>query len=163
MKTWPFIRNPGVRQLKIVRIREIDLKVRYLTNFNPHSVRLKRPLRRKLRMRCFFDVPKVKESSFFNPTSLTPHQIFDAHLLETNDFSPFRFHFSVGFIPTSWFESDDFIAYSNEWDWREKTMFIHTNQPLITSFYIKKVPIFRRISDESALIRTFLRNGRVRG
>ena len=20
----------------------------------------------------------------------------------------------------SWFESDDFIAYSNEWDWREK-------------------------------------------
>ena len=41
-------------------------------------------------------------------------------------------------------------------------MFIHTNQPLITSFYIKKVPIFDRISDESALIRTFLRNGRVR-
>ena len=41
-------------------------------------------------------------------------------------------------------------------------MFIHTNQPLITSFYIKKIPIFRRISDESALIRDFLRNGRVR-
>ena len=40
-------------------------------------------------------------------------------------------------------------------------MFIHTNQPLITSFYSKKVPIFRRISDESALIRTFLRNGRL--
>ena len=29
-------------------------------------------------------------------------------------------------------------------------MFIHTNQPLITSFYLKKVPIFCRISDESA-------------
>ena len=41
-------------------------------------------------------------------------------------------------------------------------MFIHTNQPLITSFYIKKVLIFCRISDESALIRNFLRNGRVR-
>ena len=41
-------------------------------------------------------------------------------------------------------------------------MFISTNQPLITSFYIKKVPIFFRISDESALIRNFLRNGRVR-
>ena len=25
-------------------------------------------------------------------------------------------------------------------------MFIHTNQPLITSFYIKKVPIFCQIS-----------------
>ena len=26
------------------------------------------------------------------------------------------------------FESDSFIAFSNEWDWREKTIFIHTNQ-----------------------------------
>ena len=41
-------------------------------------------------------------------------------------------------------------------------MFIHTNQPLITKFYIKSVPIFCGISDESALIRNFLRNGRVR-
>ena len=45
-------------------------------------------------------------------------------------------------------------------------MLIHTNQPLIkaliTSFYIKMVPIFCQISDESELIRNFLRNGRVR-
>ena len=41
---------------------------------------------------------------------------------------------------------------------RKRTMFIHTNQPLIISFYIKKVPLCR-ISDESALIRTFLRKG----
>ena len=41
-------------------------------------------------------------------------------------------------------------------------MFIHTNQPLITSFSIKKVPNFCRISDESAFVRNFLRNGRVR-
>ena len=40
-------------------------------------------------------------------------------------------------------------------------MFIHTNQPLVTSFYIKKIPIICRISDESALIGNFLRNGRV--
>ena len=40
-------------------------------------------------------------------------------------------------------------------------MFIHTKQPLITSFYIKKVPTFCRISDESALVHNFLRNGRV--
>ena len=45
---------------------------------------------------------------------------------------------------------------------RKKTMFIHTNQPLIKSFFIKKVPILCRISDESALIRYFLRKGRVR-
>ena len=39
-------------------------------------------------------------------------------------------------------------------------MFIYTNQPLITSFYIKKEPIFCRISDESALIRNFLQQAR---
>ena len=30
---------------------------------------------------------------FFNRTSLTLQQIFDAHLLETTDLSPSRFHF----------------------------------------------------------------------
>ena len=60
-----------------------------------------------------FDVSKVKESSFFlNRTSLNPHQIFDAHLLEKTDLGPSRFHFSLGFISRSWFESDGFIAYS---------------------------------------------------
>ena len=47
---------------------------------------LKRPLRKKLRMRWFFDVSKVKESSFFNRTSLTLLQIFDAHPFEITDF-----------------------------------------------------------------------------
>ena len=42
-------------------------------------------------------------------------------------------------------------------------MFINTNQPFIKSFYTKKVPIFRRISDKSALIRNIRRNERVRG
>ena len=42
-----------------------------------------------------------------------PHQIFDAHLLETTDLSPSRFNFSVGLISRSCFESDGFIAYSN--------------------------------------------------
>ena len=40
---------------------------------------LRRPLRRKLRMRWFFDVSKMKESSFLNRTSLTSLQIFDVH------------------------------------------------------------------------------------
>ena len=44
--------------------------------------------------------------------------------------SPFIFHFYVGFILRSCFESADFIAYSKGSYWREKkTMFIHTNQP----------------------------------
>jgi len=46
---------------------------------------LRRPLRKKLRMGWFFDVSKVEESSFFNRTSLTLPQIFDAHLLENTD------------------------------------------------------------------------------
>ena len=56
-------------------------------------------------------------------------------------------HISVGFISRSCFDSDGFIAYSNEWDWREKQMmFIYTNQPLIISFFIKKVPIFAELA-----------------
>ena len=65
-------------------------------------------------MRWFFDVSKVKESSFYKSDLIDPPQIFDAHLLETTDLSPSRFHFPVGLISRSCFESDGFIAYSNE-------------------------------------------------
>ena len=41
---------------------------------------LRRRLRRKLRMRWFFDVSKVKESSFFKSNLTEPPQIFDARL-----------------------------------------------------------------------------------
>ena len=110
----------------------IDLEIAILTlnwdlQLEIENLTLRRPLRRKLRMRWFFDVSKVKESSFFKSNLTDPPQIFDAHLLENTDLSPSRFHFSVGFISRSCFESDGFIAYSNEWDWREKTMFINTN------------------------------------
>ena len=73
-----------------------------------------RPLRKKLRMRWCFDVSKVKKSSFFKSDLTDLPQIFDAHLLKNTNLSPFRFHFSVGFISRSCFESDGFIAYSNE-------------------------------------------------
>ena len=63
----------------------------------------------------------INPQSIFLKADLTePPQIFDAHLLENTDLSPSRFHFSMGFIWRSCFESDGFIAYSNEWDWREK-------------------------------------------
>ena len=81
---------------------------------------LTRPLRRKLRMRWFFDVSKVKESSFFKSDLTDPPQNFVAHLLDTTNLSPSRFHFSVSFNINICFDSDSFIAYSNEWDRREK-------------------------------------------
>ena len=93
----------------------------HIARFRPLTLR--RPSRRKLRMRWFFDVSKVEESSFFK-SDLTspPPQIFDPHLLVkfsqfsrfNTDLSPSRFHFSVGFISRSSLESDSFIAYSNE-------------------------------------------------
>ena len=85
---------------------------------------LRCPLQRKVRMRWFFDISTEKESRFFKSDLNDPHQIFNAHLLETTDLSPSRFHFSTGFIPRSWFESDDFIAYSNGWDWRGKERYL---------------------------------------
>ena len=51
---------------------------------------------------------------FFTSDITDPNQIFDVHVLETNDLSPSGFHFSVGLISRSCFESDGFIAYSNE-------------------------------------------------
>ena len=51
---------------------------------------------------------------FFKSDLTDPPQIFDAYLLENTDLSPSRIHFSVGFISKSCFESDGFIAYSNE-------------------------------------------------
>ena len=72
---------------------------------------------------------------FFNRTLLTPHQIFDAHLLVNTDLGPSRFRFSVGFISRSWIESDGFIAYSNEWDWREKERCLFTLTNLYSNYF----------------------------
>ena len=124
------------------------LALKKLFHIDSEWLTLRRPWCRRLRMRWFFDISKVKESRFFKSDLTGPNQIIDAHLLETTDLSPSSFHFSVGFISRSCFASDGFLAYSKEWDWREKTMFIQTNEPLITSFYVKKVPIFA----ESAMI-----------
>ena len=80
--------------------------------------------------------------SFFKSDLTDPPQIFHAHLLENTNLSLSSFNFTVGFISRSCFESDGFIAYWNEWDWTEKTMFIPTNQPLFTSIYIKRYLFF---------------------
>ena len=96
-------------------------------------ITLTRPLRKKFRMRWFFDVTKVKESSFSKSDLTDPPQIFDAHLLVNTNLSPSSFNFSVGFYIM--------IMFWVRW--------FHT--------------YFFRITDESALIGNFLRNGRVRG
>ena len=87
----------------------------------PIWLTLRRPLHKKLRMRWFFDVSKVKESSF----SLTPSDFWWASLEGTN-VSPSSFNFPVG--------------------QEKKTMFIHTDQPLTTSFYIKKYLFFAELA-----------------
>ena len=69
-----------------------------LRSLNRHSkLTLRYPLRKKLRMSWFFDVSKVKESSFFLIGPHWPPQIFDPHLLENTNFSPSSVQFSVGF------------------------------------------------------------------
>ena len=45
----------------------------------------RRPLCEKLRMRWFFDVSMVKESSFFKSDLTDPPQILNGHLLEYTD------------------------------------------------------------------------------
>ena len=78
--------------------------------FNPHT-----PVAQKVAYEVVFRRFQGEGVEFFlNRTSLTPPQIFDAYLLENINLSPSRFHFSVGFISRSCFESDGFIAYSNE-------------------------------------------------
>ena len=55
------------------------------------ALTLRRPLRKKLRMRWFFDVSEVKASSFFKSAlSDPPPQIFDARLIENTNLSSFE-------------------------------------------------------------------------
>ena len=125
---------------------------------------LRRPLHRKLRMRWFLDVSKGKESSFFKSDLTDPPSDFCCASFGNYRFKTFQISFFSGFYIkiifwVRWF----YNLFERMRLERKIKMSIQTNQPLITSFYIKKVRIFCRISDESALIRNFLRNGRLRG
>ena len=87
-----------------------------LMYFNPQA-----PVAQKIAYEVVFRRFLWWRSRVFFKSDLTePPQIFDAHLLGNTDLSPSRFHFSVGFRSRSFFESDCFIAYSNEWERREK-------------------------------------------
>ena len=83
-----------LKKVFVVKMKELCNRNLHVEKTSDCSLTLRRPLRGKLGMRWFFDISKVKESSFFLIlTSLTPPRIFDAHLLENTDFSPSRFHF----------------------------------------------------------------------
>ena len=49
-----------------------------------------------------------------------PLRFFMRIFLENTNLSSSSFHFSAGFYIKVCFESDGFIAYRNEWDWKEK-------------------------------------------
>ena len=110
-------------------------------------------MRRKLRMRWFFDISKVKESNLTDP-----NQIFDAHLLETTDLSPSRFHFQL-VLYQDYVLSQMIVKliWTNETGEKKKRC-LYKND-----YLYNKDTYCCRTSHESALIRNFLRYGRVRG
>ena len=67
---------------------------------------------------------KIADEFFLNRTSLTPLQIFDAHFLGNTDFSPSRFHFSVGFISRSCFVNNSTIWLKKTWGVRKSREFL---------------------------------------
>ena len=102
---------------------------------------LRRPLRRKVRMRWFFDISKVTQSSFFKLNLTDPPLDFWCASFGKHQFKPFSFHFPMDFYIKIIFEFGRVKLIRPIEIEEKKTMFNHTNQPLITSFYIKKVPI----------------------
>ena len=75
-----------VKILGMIRYNQFDI---FFIYFKPQA-----PVAQKMRMRWFFDVSKVKESSFLkSDLTAPPPQIFVAHLLENTDLSPSIFHF----------------------------------------------------------------------
>ena len=120
----------------------VDLK-----NISVIELTLRRPLRRKLRMRWFFDVSKVKESRFFKLDLTDPPSVFLCASFGNYRFKAFQISFFSGFyikiiFGVRWFYSS-FERMRLE---RKRTVFIHTNQPLITSFYIKRYLFFAKLA-----------------
>ena len=98
-----------------------------------YRLTLRRPLRRKLWMRWFFDVSKVKESSFLksNLTYPLPSDFWCASFGNYR-FKPFQISFFSGFYIKIIFWVRWFIAYSNEWNWRAKGRFLFA----LTNLYL---------------------------
>ena len=93
--------------LPTVETKTKNVEVRVASNFDYIEIGIKlpltltRPLRKKLRMKWFFDVSKVKESSFFFKSNLTEPLRFLMRI--------FRKYQSKVLISILCFESDGFI------------------------------------------------------
>ena len=110
------------------------------------NLSLRRPLRRKLRMRWFFDISKVKESSFFKSDLTDLPSDFWCASFGKYRFRPFQISFFSGFYIkvmfwVRWFYS----LFERMRSERKRTMLIHTNQPSITSIYIGKYLFFAEL------------------
>ena len=139
----PFSRLTWVILLfsKIIRYLVFFNKPLTVIKFNPHT-----PVAQKIADEVVFWRFQGEGVEFFLIEPHWPPQILDAHVLKNTNFRPSSFHFSVGFNIKILFWVRWFEAYY-----------------LLYIILYKKVPIFCRISDESALIHNFLRNGCVRG
>ena len=103
-----------------------------------YKLSLTRPLRTKLRMSWFFNVSKVKESSFFKSDLAAPPLRFLIGIFGKYKLKPFQLLLFSGFYIKIMFCVRWFYSLFERMTLKRKTMFIHTNQPLIRSFYIKR-------------------------
>ena len=132
-----------IKNDKKVKLRHRKKDLEYFRKFDSRErfIRKKMTIRmRFLRMR-FFDVSKVKESTFFKSDLTDSPSDFWCASFGNYRFKPFQISFSVSFILRSCFESDGFIAYSNEWDWSEKND-VYSNQPTFNHIILYKKSIY---------------------
>ena len=98
-------------------------------------------------MRWFFDISKVKESSFFKSDLTDPPSDFWCASFGNYRFKPFQISFFSGFYIKIMFWVRWFYSLFERMRLkRKRTMFIHTNQPLFTSFYIKRYLFFAELA-----------------
>ena len=146
-----------IKNDKKVKLRHRKKDLEYFRKFDSRErfIRKKMTIRmRFLRMR-FFDVSKVKESTFFKSDLTDSPSDFWCASFGNYRFKPFQISFFSEFYIKIMFCVRWFYSLFERMILKRKTMFIYTNHPLIISFYIKNVPIICRITDESVLIRNF--------
>ena len=104
-------------------------------------------MHRKLRMRWIIDVSKVKASRFLKSDLPDPNSDFWCASFRKYRFKPFKISFFSSFYIkimfwVRWFNS----LFERMGSETKITIIIHTNQPLITSIYIKEIPIFAELA-----------------
>ena len=108
------------------------------------SLTLRRPLRRKLRMRWFWDFSKL--SSFVKSDLIDLPSDFWCESFGKYRFKPFQISFLSGFYNKIMFWLRWFSSLFERMRYKRKTMFFHTNHPIIISFYLKKIPLFAELA-----------------